>query len=45
MFLGDHYWDSKITKILKYWNLNSPGIPMFLGDHYWESQVPKRLVR
>jgi len=44
MFLGDHYWDPKATRMLRYWDLNFPGILMFLGDHYWEPQVPGRLV-
>jgi hypothetical protein len=44
MFLGDHYWDPKATRMPRYWDSNSPGTPMFLGDHYWEPQVPERLV-
>jgi hypothetical protein len=30
-FLEDHYWDPKAAKILRYWDSNSPGIPIFLG--------------
>jgi hypothetical protein len=43
-FLGDHYWDPKAIRMLRYWDSNSSGTPMFLGDHYWDPDVPRRLV-
>jgi hypothetical protein len=43
-FLGDHYRDSKATRMPRYWDSNSPGTPMFLGDHYWDPDIPRRLV-
>jgi hypothetical protein len=36
VFLGDHYWDPKVIRMLRYWDSNSPGTLIFLGDYYWE---------